>query len=308
MRLRNQSRHLLIKQIAVTVAGSVALALSVSIPAWAGDPFRRDNPQPIGAGTEAAFKAIFEQGNYQAAAELLEAAEEDEPLTHAMRTSFYYLEGDLEAMGESATTTLRTAEALIATNPLRGNLYIAVGHFLEGAHVISTQGVVRATPTVLAKLQQVFDHLDEAERIDPTDPELNLLRGYMDLMLAVNLPFSDPNQAIARLQNYAAPSYLALRGIAIGYRDLDQEEAALEAVNQALAETPQNPDLFYLKAQILRLQDKTQESLTFFEQALSLEAQLPQALANQIAYEHCRVQRDIQQNNRQNCSALLNRE
>lgn len=303
----NQSPWHILKQMTVTVAGSVALAISVGIPAWAGDPFRTENPEAIGAGTEAAFKAIFEQGDYRTAADLLETAEEDEPLTHAMRTSLAYLEGDFDGMGESATATLRTAEALVATNPLRGNIYIAAGHFLEGAHIISTEGVVRATPTVLAKLQQVFDHLGEAEQIAPTDPELNLLKGYMDLMLAVNLPFSDPNQAIARLENYAAPSYLAQRGVAIGYRDLDQEDKALEAVDRALAETPQNPDLFYLKAQILRLQGKAQESLTFFQQALSLEAQLPQALTNQIAYEQCRTEREVN-NSRQNCSAILERE
>jgi hypothetical protein len=68
----------------------------------------------------------------------------------------------------------------------------------------------------LSKLQKVFQYLDEAKKIDPKDPELNLLTGYMDLMLAVNLPFSDPAQAVEKLEKYAAPSYLAYRGIAVG--------------------------------------------------------------------------------------------
>jgi hypothetical protein len=43
------------------------------------------------------------------------------------------------------------------------------------------------------------------KKVDPNDPELNLITGYMDLMLAVNLPFSDPAQAIERLEKYGSP-------------------------------------------------------------------------------------------------------
>ena len=53
-------------------------------------------------------------------------------------------------------------------------------------------------------LQQVFSELDEAESINPSDPELNLIKGYMDLMLAVNLPFSNPEGAISQMSTYGS--------------------------------------------------------------------------------------------------------
>ncbi|GAB4242170.1 MAG: Sll0314/Alr1548 family TPR repeat-containing protein [Elainellaceae cyanobacterium] len=263
------------------------------------DPFRATNPREVGDQTEQAFKAMFEQGNYVEATELLQTAEASEPLAHALKASLAYMDEDWDTMSENAQLTLETAEKLLETDPLRGNLYIAAGLFLEGAHTVSTQGIVQSTPTVLRKLQQVFNHLNEAERIDPADPELNLLKGYMDLMLAVNLPFSDPEQAIERLENYAAPSYLAQRGIAIGYRDLEQPDKALAAVDQALQETPNNPELFYLKAQILRLlsddaegdaQKRLQgESLGLFRQAWTLRAQMPESTVDQMEREACRT-------------------
>ena len=129
-----------LKQITTAVAGSVAIALSLwAAPAVAGDPFRSSNPHAIGQQTETAFKTIFEQGNYREARGLLEAAEDNEPLAHAMKASLDYLSQDWDAMAESAIRTRETAEQLFATDPLRGNLYLAAGHFLEGAHNSSTQ-------------------------------------------------------------------------------------------------------------------------------------------------------------------------
>lgn len=306
--IARRSPLLRLKKWTIAATGTMAIALSFwGTPGWAADPFRSSSPRPIGDRTEAAFRAMFEQGNYVAAEEILRSAESNEPLNHAMRASLAYLDGDWETLETSATATRETAEQLLATDPLRGNLYIAVGHFLEGGYLVSTQGLISATPAVLGKLQQVFDHLDQAEAISPTDPELNLLRGYMDLMLAVNLPFSDPNQAIERLRNYAAPPYLAQRGIALGYRDLDEEEEALEAVDQAIALTPGNPDLYYLRAQILVRQGNDQSSLEYFERALAMETQMPQVMANQLAWEHCRASNRAN-NTRRNCTPLLNRE
>jgi predicted Zn-dependent protease len=150
----------------------------------------------------------------------------------------------------------------------------------------------------------VFENMDEAEKIDPNDPEFNLLKGYMDLILAVNLPFSNPQQAIDRLQKYAAPAYLAERGIALGYRDLDQADRALAAVDQALRGTPDNPELLYLKAQILAIQNKYPESLPFFRQALATPDRLfPNQLA-QIFFEQCRTMNRVNPQQRQDCDAL----
>lgn len=293
------------KQARRSVAAIALSAIAVTTIAgsgWSADPFRTDAARDIDAGTEAAFDALFEDGNYQAAREALQAADESEPLAHAMKSAFAYLSEDWDAMAEYATQTRETAEAMLETDPLRGHIYIAAGHFLEGAHAFVTQGAVRGTPVALSKLQRVFNNLDEAERVDPNDPELNLLRGYMDLMLAVNLPFSDPNDAIARLENYASPGYLAQRGIAVGYRDLGQQDKAMVAVDRALELAPNNPELHYLKAQILVRQNKYPESLQYFATAVDKLNQLPYSTARQLAWEYCRAQRNVDGEER-NCDA-----
>lgn len=286
-------------RLVATLTSTLTVVLGVLTYPAAADPFRTTNPREVGEQTEQAFKAMFEQGNYVQAAELLQTAEDNEPLAFALKASLAYMNEDWDVMRDNAQRTLETAEKLLETDPLRGHLYIAAGQFLDGAYTVSTQGVVQATPLVLRKLQQVFSNLNAAENIDPSDPELNLLKGYMDLMLAVNLPFSDPAQAIERLENYAAPVYLAQRGIAIGYRDLDQHEQALAAVDRALEATPENPELFYLKAQILRLMSDDlegeaqkrlqQESLTLFRQAWELRAQIPESTVDQLEREACRT-------------------
>jgi len=66
-------------------------------PGLAGDPFRKTNPRPIGDKTEAAFNAIFKQGNYLEAKKLIvEATEKEpqEPLAHAMRASLAFTDQD----------------------------------------------------------------------------------------------------------------------------------------------------------------------------------------------------------------------
>lgn len=295
-----------VRRWTTVVIGGITLACNLLVDPALSDPFRSSNPRAIGDQTEQAFKLLFEQGNYVGAAQALQTAEANEPLAYALKAALAYVDQNWDVMGENARLTRETAEQLLATDPLRGNLYIAAGQFLEGAHTLSTQGAVRATPAILAKLQQIFNSLEKAEAIDAQDPELNLLKGYMDLMLAVNLPFSSPEQAIERLQTYGAPSYLAQRGIAIAYRDLDQPDQALAAVNTAIQQTPNNPELYYLKAQILRLQGKGQESLRFFRQALEKQGQLPANLTYQIAWEQCRTVNQVRNRDR-DCSAVAQR-
>ena len=309
-----------LKRISAAIAGVLTLTLTLIPSFWANpaaaDPFRTSNPHAIGAKTEVAFKTLFEQGNYRGAEQMLQSAEPDEPLAYAMKAALGYVNHDLETMGKNATLTREKAEQLVKTDPLRGHLYIAAGHFLEGAHTLSTQNTITATPGVLAKLQQVFSNLTEAGKIDPHDPELNLLRGFMNLMLAVNLPFTNPDQAIGDLQTYAKPSYLAERGIAIGYRDLEKPNEALTAVEQAIKETPGNPELFYLKAQILRLksnklqgtdQTKTrQDSVRSFRQAWRLRDRLPDELVHQLDREGCRTFQQSRNHNPDACDGTVN--
>jgi len=276
------------------LAAVITFNLGVN-PTFAADPFRTSNQHRIGDKTEAAFQAIFRDGNYPAADRYLQQAitsEPNEPLAYAMRASLAYASKDLSSLDTYANKTLETAQKLTATDPLRGNLYTAVGHFLVGATTLKNKGTVNGTADALNRLRQVYEYIDKAEAITPNDPEVNLLKGYMDLMLAVNLPFSNPDEAIQRLKTAAGPQYLAERGVAIGYRDLKQYDQALTAVNQALKTTANNPELYYLKGQILKAQGKNQrnpgllrEALNNFDQAIAKKSQLPENLVKQMERE-----------------------
>ncbi len=291
---------------ALASAAAVVLGLWVT-PTFAGDPFRSTNPRAIGDNTEAAFESIFKEGNYKAAKGYLqkaEASEPNEPLAYAMLASLAYTEQDWETVNRYAAKTLQTAEQLTRTDPLRGNLYTAAGHFLEGAYNYKKEGPVGA----LDKLQKVFQALDQAKKEDANDPELNLLTGYMDMMLAVNLPFSNPAKAIEKLEKYGNPKYLAYRGIAVGYRDLKKHDKAMEFVDRALQLTPNNPEVLYLKAQILRNQGKKPQSLDFFKKALEKQAQLPKSSVAQITYEQCRLQKEMDtSNSNRDCKAEMDK-
>jgi tetratricopeptide (TPR) repeat protein len=277
-----------------TLTAAIALNLWVS-PSLAGDPFRSSEPHKIGDNTEAAFKAIFQQGNYPEAERQLKEAianEPNEPLAYAMKASLAYMNGDSAGLGNYSNKTLEAAQKLMADDPLRGHIYTAVGHFFEGAIVLTREGTAKGATPALSRLRQVYQHLDKAEEISPKDPELNLLKGYMDLMLAVSLPFANPDEAIQRLETIAAPEYLADRGIAIGYRDLKQYSQALEYANQAINAAPDNPELYYLKAQILtgkgkreKSQELFRDAIANFDKALTKKSQLPASLVKQIERE-----------------------
>ncbi|TAG95162.1 MAG: hypothetical protein EAZ09_08815 [Oscillatoriales cyanobacterium] len=293
--------------------GGVAIALSICIhSAIAGDPFRGSNPQAIGPNTETVFKTMFQQGNYKIAKTQIQQAlssEPNEPLAYAMAASLSYIEQDLNSMNSYAQKTREVAEKLTKTNPLRGNIYLAAGHFLEGANVIAKEGTAKGAPQALNKLRVVFQYLDAADKIAPNDPELNLIKGYMDLMLATNLPFSNASDAIQRLEQKASPRYLAYRGIAVGYRDLKKYDSALDFANKALAETPKNPEVIYLKAQILSSQAKgkdgkdnnkalLEEARKNFDAALAKPDQLPRSLVAEIFFQQCKTRNRLDSKSR----------
>jgi tetratricopeptide (TPR) repeat protein len=288
------------QRFSLTLSCTLTAILSFgNLPAWAEDPFRVENPRDIGDLTETAFKTIFLQGDYQSVREqlnLAEQEEEKEPLVYALQASVAYTDSDWEKIEQYAAKTLKTSLALSYEDPVRGNLYLAVGHFLEGAYIYEKEGAVAA----INKLQLVFKHLDLAEDNDPTDPELNLIKGYIDLLLAVNLPFSSPEQAITRFKDYAAPDYLVDRGLAVAYRDLKQYDKALDFVDTALAIAPDNPELFYLKGQILRKIGKNQqkinvleEALSHFDRAITQEKQLPSFVVESLNRERKQTQETI---------------
>ncbi len=294
-----RARLIKFKQISVSVAFTIALSLGGS-PSLAGDPFRSNNPRNIGDQTEAAFVAVFHEGNYPKAQIYLEEAveiEANEPLAHAMRASLAYSNGDLEGMNTYAQQTLKAAQQLLDEDPLRGNLYLAVGHFLEGAYTFKTKGAIGA----VQKLPEVFSYLDEAEKQAPNDPELNLLKGYLDLILAVNLPFSSPEDAIARFEKYAAPDYMVSRALSAAYRDLKEYDKALEFIEKALESNPDNPEVQYLKGQILlnigiknQNSGNLQEAFTYFEQAMIKIDQLSAPVQTSLRHDHNKVQLEME--------------
>jgi tetratricopeptide (TPR) repeat protein len=267
--------------------------------ALAADPFRSEEARDLGENTEKAFETIFFLGDYQGAKEPLQLAEQEqtnEPLAYALLASLAFTEKDWKTLKVYAAKTLETAGKLKDADPLRSNLYLAVGHFMDGTYLYEKEGAVSA----IQKLQLVFKYFDAAEAINPNDPELNLIRGYVDLLLAVNLPFSTPDQAIAKFERYAAPNYLVNRGIAVAYRDLKDYEKALRSVDKALEIAPNNPEHYYLKGQILRKIGKKkqdiailEEALEYFNRAVSKEAQLPAFIVEPLKREMRQTQETI---------------
>ena len=289
----------LVKKYISILSLASTITLSSTSLALAADPFRVDNARDIGEHTEKAFHTLFVLGDYFGSLEPLKIAEVEEPnepLAYALLASLAFTEEDWETLNTYAQKTLKSAEKLEKTDPVRGNLYLAVGHFMDGTYIYEKDGPLGA----IQKLQLVFKYFDAAEEADPNDPELNLIKGYMDLLLAVNLPFSSPEQAIARFEAYAAPSYLVNRGIAVAYRDLEEYETALTFVDKALESAPNNPEHYYLKGQILRKIGKKQKNIPILEQALdhfsraiSQESQLPKFIVKPLKREFKQTQKKI---------------
>jgi tetratricopeptide (TPR) repeat protein len=288
-------KHMAMKQHLIALSSStiglgLLSATLIANPAFAADPFRTSNPKAIGNQTEAAFNALFKEGNYVQASELVkkaEAKESSEPLVYGMKAILAFNNADLGTFESAAKATREKGEQLISSDKLRGNLYASVGSFLEGAAIVRRDGLVKGAPAALGKVQEAFKKLDEAEKVDSKDPELNLVKGAIDLALAVNvkLPLSDSGKAIARLEGAAGPRYIADRSLAWGYRDLKEPTKAMDAIDRALKVTKDNPELHYLKAQIFVKQKNDKTAVEWFEKALSKRSQLPNALATQIEKE-----------------------
>ena len=249
-----------------------------------------------GSDIERAKEAMFKDGDYAKAKQYLEAArksEPKEPLVYAMSTLYPFSAGDLEAVNRYSQQTSKAAQDLMVTNPLRGNLYQGVGLAIGAAYEMKKSGALGA----LNKLQQVFKYMDAAKKISPNDPELNLIKGYMDLLLAVNVPFSDTNEAIEQLQR-AEPKYLAYRGIYIGYRDLKEYDKAIAAIDTATKLAPNNPELTYYKAQILAIKGREskpqnnnnlREAIKLFDVAYGKRDRLLTSTVAQILSERCQA-------------------
>ena len=280
------------RALRVTSAAIVAMGL------WAGsvlakDPFRTVDPRPINANTQAAFEAFFLKGDYKSATTYLQQLDPNEPLSLSMKASLTYTnmlgERDkdkkaamLEEFRGYADQSRAAANKLLNTDPLRGNLYLAVSHFFDGVYAFTKEGTVKGTAKVLGELQNIIKYLNEAEAQSPNDPELNLLRGYIDVYTGIYLPFSNPSKGLERLQKFAGPRYLADRGLAMGYLEMKEYDKAMTAVDAAIAAAPDNPELWYLKSRILAKQGKDQESIPYLEKAIAKRDQLPISLVREM--------------------------
>ncbi|MEA5469291.1 Sll0314/Alr1548 family TPR repeat-containing protein [Spirulina sp. 06S082] len=283
------------RSFSLILSSTIAIALSGwGSVALAGDPFQRIPEKPIGDATEEAFEAMFKDGDYRQAERLINTAlreDGDEPLAHALRAGLAYNQGEWEVMLDRGTKTKEAAERLMARDPVRGNLYKGVGLMLEGAYdVLQNKNYLGAVP----KLQAIFQAFDAAKAADANDPELNLAKGYMELLLAINLPFSSPDTAIENFRRTAKPDYLVDRGLALAYRDLKQFQKALDHVNRARSQTADNPEIIYLKAQILHelgkvdgnhQPDLVREAIQLFDDALDEIDQFPNPEANKVQLE-----------------------
>ena len=239
--------------------GSLLAAIvtaATAMPSFAADPFRSSNPRAIGSQTQKAFELMFKEGNYVAAVKQLDLAvktEASDPLLFALRSSIAYAQEDYLKMRIAGNRVRSNAEALKGKDNLRAYLYLAASDLIEAGYIVKTDGLASA-PKALPLVQSVFDNIKKAQDIDPNDPEVNLIKGYIDMLIASVLPLSDLETALASLKQYAAPDYLKWRGIALAYRDANRPDLALDAVNKALASAPNNPELSYLKGQVLWMQ------------------------------------------------------
>jgi tetratricopeptide (TPR) repeat protein len=183
---------------------------------------------------------MFKDGNFYEAQKTVDrafATEADEPLLHAMKASLFYINkrrtGDLEFMRDYALKTRKAAQALMSDNPCADISILGASYLLEAGYEVTKKGVVRGAAKGLSLVQQALDEIELAAEINPDDPEVNLIQGYMDMLVASVVPLADLEDALGSLRK-SGPEYLKWRGIALGYRDAKMPNEALAAVDKAL--------------------------------------------------------------------------
>jgi tetratricopeptide (TPR) repeat protein len=281
---------LVFESISVSMVAAIITIATVS-PSFAADPFRSSKARAIGNETQKAFELMFKEGDYVSAVKQLDLAvrtESSEPLLFALRASTAYAKEDYLVMQDAGKRVRSNAQALKGIDNLRAYIYIAVSDLIEAGFIVKTEGLSSA-PKALPLVQSVFDNIQKAKELDPNDPELNLVKGYIDMLIASVLPMSDLETALESLKQYAAPDYLKWRGIALAYRDARKFDLALDAANKALTAAPNNPDLHYLKGQVLWMQSDSNIPIAKkqFELALSKSKQMNPSLLSEIR-QQCR--------------------
>jgi tetratricopeptide (TPR) repeat protein len=282
----NASQRFLRRQFGRFLSVLSCLALLGGGTALAADPFRIGKEAlPIGPSLESAFNDFFRNGSYLNSSQKLKAAElenPNEPLVYTLQAALAYMNEQPVKMLALAKKTGTVAMAMETKNEARSHLYRGLAQGLEGASYYlkdGEAGLLSAFPYVSSMLLEI----DKARQLAPADPEVNLVVGYVQTILASQKmkPYSDAIQSFSK----AKPSYLALRGQALVYRDTKDYPQAQTMVEKALADAPTNPELFYLKGQILALQQKPTDAIAFFDKALTLGKQLPESTKKQIRKE-----------------------
>jgi Tfp pilus assembly protein PilF len=267
--------------------GRSAIGLLVSIilfytsPALAQDPFRKGpDARPMGPALESAFEDFFRTGEFQKASQKLgkaQAENPNEPLVYTLQAAIAYLNGQRDKMLEMTQKTREVSQAIESKDAARSHLYRGIAQGLEGSSYYLKDGLP-GIPKALTYVSSMFLEIDKAKQLAPDDPEVNLLVGYINTLLN---KYDDALQEFRK----AGPPYLSYRGQALVYRDTKAYPKAQAMVDKALAAAPQNPDLLYLKGQILALQSKPSEAIALFDQALTIGKQLPESTKKQIRIE-----------------------
>ncbi len=269
--------------------------VSTASPAWARDPFRTTKTRPIPTETATAFDTLFREGNFRGAIPQIERAiqaNDSEPLAHTMGALVAFFRQDMNAMRQAGQSVKQRAQALMSKDKLRGHLYLGIGDLVESAYLFKTEGI-SGVPRILPLVQNVLDEMKNAQKIDPTDPELNLLKGLIDIVISsvssAIIPSTDVEASLANLRQFSAPEYLKWGGIAVAYRDAKKTAQAMEAVDKALASAPNNPILSYFKGQIFWVKGNIPEARRHYLLTLSKSPQLPDQFVKDVLSECVRM-------------------
>ena len=260
-------------------ATPLAVVLLCAHSAIAADPFRVGvKARPIGPSLQSAFEDFFRYGRYQSSSEKLTKAEAEnpnEPLVYTLQAATAYQNRQKEAFLTTLPKIRTASKRMAAKDAARSHLYQGIAQGLEGYFLKDS---VTDLPKTLTYASSMLLEIDKAHQLSPNDPEINLFVGF------VNMVLSKHDEALKNFQK-AGPPYLALRGQALVYRDTNDYANAQIAVDKAIAIAPQNPELLYLKAQILVKQKNPTEAVKFFDQAIKLGDQLPEGTLKQIKKE-----------------------
>jgi tetratricopeptide (TPR) repeat protein len=251
--------------------------------ALAVDPFRVGiKARPMGLSLESAFKDFFLYGKYQSSIPKLAKAQVEnpnEPLVYTLQAATAYQNQQNDKFLASLSKIRDASKAIAAKDSARSHLYQGVAQGLEGYFLKDS---VTDLPKTLTYASSMLLEIDKAHQLSPNDPEINLFVGFINMVLGKN------DEALQNFQK-AGPPYLALRGQALVYRDTRDYGKAQIAVDKAISVAPQNPELLYLKAQILVLQKNPTEAMKYFDQALKLGKELPADTLKQINKERSSI-------------------